>query len=193
MQCKITQDACLILVNRVVIATLLRFCADSWHEFLSTDDGAFERSEAPRNRLEPVQSRCSESDLRGPARATTAMKSGVLLGAEIALIVDSFRPRAALVVLAIGRHAGRGAILAGGIGRVSRREIAGTGSSIGSTIGSTAATEIGQVAGLLIGVARATFARVTCGPAQSGMSHVDVSCVLAVTRRWHFYSLGIAA
>jgi hypothetical protein len=189
VQCKISQDACLILVNRVAIATLLRFCADSWHEFMSADDGAFERSEAPRNRLEPVQSRCSESDLRGPARATTAMKSGVLLGAEIALIVDSFRPRAALVVLAIGRHAGRGAILAGGIGRVSRREIAGTGSSIGSTV----AAETGKVASLLIGVARATFARVTCGPAQSGMSHVDVSCVLAVTRQWHFYSLGIAA
>jgi hypothetical protein len=116
---------------------------------------------------------------------SAVVKSGVLLGTEIALIVDAFGSRAALVVLAIGRHTGRRAILVRGIRRVSVRWRDGNGAAISA--------ETGRITDLLFCVARATFARVTCGPAQCGMSHVDASCVQAVTRRWRFYSLGIAA
>jgi hypothetical protein len=41
--------------------------------------------------------------------------SGVLLGAEVALIFDSFRAHAALVVLAIGRDVGCNSVLSGGV------------------------------------------------------------------------------
>lgn len=47
----------------------------------------------------------------GPAR----LESRILLGSKVALIVYSLAPDATLIVLAIGRNARRGAVLAGGI------------------------------------------------------------------------------
>jgi hypothetical protein len=51
--------------------------------------------------------------MRAAKRASSDL--GVLLGPEIALVIDPFFSNAALVVIAIGRSVRRGAVLGGGI------------------------------------------------------------------------------